>query len=75
MSEIIRHTEACFDSVRQYRVIWPTKQTVTADRLIGWAKDDIANGASDLFDDPRNVQTVEDAIAVLHDSGSVTLAR
>ena len=72
---IIDHTAACFSSTRQYRVLWPQACTVTAGQLIEWARDDIDNGASDIFDDSRNVQTVEDAITVLNDSGTVTLAR
>lgn len=73
--DIIEHTTGCFNAIRQYEMLWPRKRKVTADELISWAKDDIANNLSKIFDDPRNVQTVEDAIAVLNDSGTVTLAK
>ncbi len=56
-------------------MIWPQKRKVTADQLIVWAQDDIANGASFLFQAPDEVRTLEDAIMVLNDSGTVTLVK
>lgn len=73
--DTIEHTTGCVNMIRQHQVLWPRKCKVTTDQLISWAQDDIANGASKLFDDPRNVRTAEDAIAVLNDSGTVTLGK
>ena len=55
-----------------YHIIWPQDRYVSAEQLIVWANDDIENGDSD-FDE--QVSTVQDAIAVLNDSGSVTFGR
>jgi hypothetical protein len=58
-----------------YTIIWPERKTVTAEQLIMWAKDDVCNGDTDIFTDPASVITVEDAITVLNDSGSVTFGK
>lgn len=59
----------------RYLIIWPQRRMVTAEQLITWARDDIANGDSDLVETQEQVVTVADAIAVLNDSGSVTFGR
>lgn len=61
-------------TARSYRILYPEDQIVSEEQLIQWARDDIANGASSLVEDQTEVRTVEDAIAVLEDSGTVTLA-
>jgi len=56
-----------------YLITYPEYRVVSGERLILWAQDDIANGASDMFDSPEEVTTVGQAVQVLHDSGSVTV--
>lgn len=57
------------------RILWPQERYVSDKQLIAWAQDDIANGASGVFAHSSEVVTLEDAIAVLNDSGTVTLAK
>lgn len=52
-----------------YPVLWPEKRMVSAETLIEWAADDVANGECE-GPPPENV---EDAIAILNETGSVTL--
>lgn len=57
-----------------YRIIWPQSRIVSAAELILWAHDDVMNG---LCTDAqgftmKNNPTVEDAIAILLETGSVT---
>jgi hypothetical protein len=54
-----------------YRIIWPECRAVSADQLLTWAADDVANG---LHEGPAPA-TLADALAVLAETGSVTLAR
>lgn len=58
-----------------YTIVYPERRVVSAERLIMWAQDDIANGKSDVFASPDEVETVEQAIRVLNDSGTVTVTR
>jgi hypothetical protein len=60
--------------VSRILIVYPEERWVTPEQLIAWARDDIANGESYLCADQREVQTLEDAIAVLNDSGSVTVS-
>ena len=53
-----------------YLVLWPDHRRVTAETLIMWASDDVAN---EEHGGPAPI-TVEDAIAILNETGSVTLA-
>jgi hypothetical protein len=59
----------------RFFIVYPERRAVTGEQLIAWAKDDIANGLSDYCDQPQDVTGVDDAIAVLADSGSVTVLR
>lgn len=65
-------------SRQRYEVLWPQHRFVTADTLIGWARDDVANGLctdQQGFDAAQDGFDVADAIAILNDTGSVTLAK
>ena len=58
----------------KYLIVYPEERWVTAEELISQARDDIANGDSSVAERPEDVTTVEDAIAVLNDSGSMTVS-
>lgn len=58
-----------------HHIIWPEDRVVSEAFLIAWARDDIANGASSVADDPSEIVTIEDALTVFEDSGTLTLAR
>lgn len=58
-----------------YLIVYPERRMVSGEQLIVWAQDDIENGDSDLFENADDVRTVEDAIKVLHDAGTVTVTR
>lgn len=58
-----------------YLILYPDQRRVTGQRLIDWAKDDVANGQSSAFTRPEEVCNVTDALAVLADSGTVTVAK
>ena len=51
-------------------ILWPEQKFVSPERLIAWANDDILNG---LHEGPI-VSTLEGAVAVLEEVGSVTFA-
>lgn len=57
---------------QDFRIIWPQNCYVTAEQLITWANDDVANGDTAFT---AEVYTVQEAIAVLQDSGTVTFAK
>lgn len=54
-----------------YEIIWPHRRWVDADKLIQWAQDDVYNGYSTL----PLPKTVEDAIDILADSGTITVGK
>lgn len=54
-------------------ILWPQRLVASDEHLIRWAQDDVVNGATGVFTDPTDVRTVEDALLVLNDSGSVTI--
>lgn len=49
-------------------ILWPEHTFVTAETLISWAADDVAD---DAHDGPTP-QTLQEAIAILDETGSVT---
>lgn len=55
-----------------FDILYPESRRVSGAQLIAWAKDDLANGDSYLFELDEEL-TVDMAIAVLDDSGSVTV--
>lgn len=57
-----------------YLILSPDHRRVTGQRLIHWAKDDIANGQSDVVATPDEIIDVATALLVLADSGTVTVA-
>jgi hypothetical protein len=56
-------------------VVYPEECWVSPEQIIMWARDDIRNGKSALAERPQDVLTLEDALAVLDDSGTVTVDR
>lgn len=59
---------------KRYHIVFPEENYVTAEQLIQWAKDDVANRKTTLAATQSEVRCVEDAIAILHDSGTVTVS-
>ncbi len=57
-----------------YHILYPEYRTVTAEQLIGMARDDYANNEG--FDGEMEYpNTVEQALAILKETGTVTLGR
>ena len=54
-----------------YPVLWPASRMVTAEQLIAWAQDDHTNEKMD----GEYPTTLEQAIDILNETGSVTLGR
>lgn len=56
-------------------ILYPDRRRVSAERLIAWARDDVANDLCALpeYSRPECVQSVQDAINVLSDTGTVTI--
>ena len=54
-----------------YKIVYPDTRFVTADRLLLWASDDVDNG---LHEGPKPT-TVEEALLILEDTGSITIAK
>ena len=56
--------------MKTFKIIWPERRLVACEQLIQWASDDVDNG---LHCGPKPT-TVEGAIAILQDTGSVTFS-
>ena len=71
-------TEGMKQMTTLYEVLWPQRQFVTAERLILWARDDVANGLctdAQGFEAEQDDFSVDQAIAILNDTGTVTMGK
>jgi hypothetical protein len=56
-----------------YRIIWPERRTVSADKIETWYSDALAN--NEIAEAYKAAKTADDMAAALHDAGIITLSR